>query len=78
MHLNTIRRIKQERLDVSESHQYLIHAGDVKPIDKNVNTIQKSIRTLLHASKETDLAVKNQAALSMVYSKTILKYGKKR
>jgi hypothetical protein len=32
MHLITIRRIKQERLDVNESHQCLIHAGDVKPI----------------------------------------------
>jgi len=46
--------------------------------DKNINTIQKSIRTLLHPSKETDLAVRNQAGLSMVHSKTILKYAKKR
>lgn len=27
-------------------------------LDKNINTIQKSIRTLFHASKEIDLAVK--------------------
>ena len=39
-------------------------------LDKNINTIQKSIRTLLHASKEIDLAVKKQVALSMVHSKT--------
>jgi len=32
MHLNTIRRIKQERMDLNESHQCLIHAGDIKSI----------------------------------------------
>ena len=58
---NTIRRIKQERLDFNESHQWLIHAGDVNILGKNINTIKKSIRTLLHPSKEIDLAVKKQA-----------------
>jgi len=32
MHLNTTGGIKQERPDVNELHQCLIHAGDVKPI----------------------------------------------
>jgi hypothetical protein len=32
MHLNTTRRIKQGRMDLNESYQCLIHAGDVKSI----------------------------------------------
>jgi hypothetical protein len=61
MHFNTIRRIKQERLDWIELHQCLIH-GDVNLLGKNISITKKSIRMLLHASKEIYLAVKKQAA----------------
>lgn len=59
---NAIRRIKQEGLDLSESHQCWIHAGDVILLGKNINTVQKNKEALLHASKETGLAVKKQVA----------------
>jgi len=58
MHLNTIRRIKQERMDLNESYQCLIRAGGVKSIRPEHQYHAKSIRTLLHASKEIDLTVK--------------------
>jgi hypothetical protein len=32
-------------------------------LDKNINTIQKSIRTLLHASKEIDVAINKNMQL---------------
>jgi hypothetical protein len=48
-----IRKVKENQvgLKLNGTHQLLVYANDVNPLDDNINTIKKNTKTLIDASK---------------------------
>jgi hypothetical protein len=66
-----LRRVQenQDGLILNETHQVLAYADDVNIVGENMDTIQKSTKSLLNASKEVGLKVNPEKTKYMLVSR---------
>jgi hypothetical protein len=67
-----IRRVRenQEGLKLNGTHLLLAYADDVNIGEENIDTINKNIKALLHASKEVGLEVNPEKTKYMLMSRS--------
>jgi hypothetical protein len=60
----------QEGLKLNETHQLLVHAGDVNVLGENTDAIKKNPEALLDATKEVGLEVNPKKTKYMLMSRS--------